>query len=232
MKTTDRAQELGKKFETINSSLGDSSLVAVSKYSPLEDIHHAYEWGQRDFGENRVPDLVLKASGLKQLHCDKIRWHFIGKLQSNKINQLFKIPDLYSIHSVDSLKLLKKLYQKQSQILGDTLFYFLQVKTSDEEEKSGLSSKEELYEAISFIEENKKGSKLKFFGLMTMGKMRTKEFEKEARQCFKSLIRLRKDIHRDFSFTDLKLSMGMSQDYKIAVELESDFVRIGSALFS
>ena len=224
-----RAQELAKRLDNLTPTLGNSSLVAVTKYSPVDDIRYAYEWGQRDFGENRVQDLEEKAQSFQKLDLGP-RWHFIGKLQSNKINQLFKIPNLFAIHSVDSLKLLQKLYQKESQFEGDSLMFFLQIKTSDEEEKSGFESKEEIYEALSFIEK-RSDSKLRFFGLMTMGKVRTTEFEKDATKCFEKLKRLRDDINNNFTFPSLKLSMGMSQDYTIAVSLQSDFVRIGSMIF-
>ena len=223
-----RAQEVASRLDKLTPTLGKSSLVAVTKYSPVEDIQYAYEWGQKDFGENRVQDLEKKAQAFQEKNLDP-RWHFIGKLQSNKINQLFKIPNLFAIHSVDSLKLLEKLYQKESQFEGDSLLFFLQIKTSDEDEKSGFESKEEIYEALSFIEK-RNVSKLKFFGLMTMGKMRTSEFEKDATKCFEKLKNLRDDISNNSAFS-LKLSMGMSQDYKIAVSLQSDFVRIGSMIF-
>ncbi|MDC0254764.1 YggS family pyridoxal phosphate-dependent enzyme [Bacteriovoracales bacterium] len=223
-----RAQELASRLDKLTPTLGKSSLVAVTKYSPVEDIQYAYEWGQKDFGENRVQDLEKKAQAFQEKNLEP-RWHFIGKLQSNKINQLFKIPNLFAIHSVDSLKLLEKLYQKESQFEGDSLLFFLQIKTSDEDEKSGFESKEEVYEALSFIEK-RNSSKLKFFGLMTMGKMRTNEFEKDATKCFEKLKNLRDDIKNNSAFS-LKLSMGMSQDYKIAVSLQSDFVRIGSLIF-
>ena len=104
-----RLKVLTQNFERINAHIGKAELVAVTKYSPLEDLFLAYEIGHRNFGENRVKDLEVKAKAFHDKGFHDVRWHFIGNLQSNKLNQLLKIKNLYSIHSVDSLKLLEKL---------------------------------------------------------------------------------------------------------------------------
>ncbi|MBG08502.1 MAG: YggS family pyridoxal phosphate-dependent enzyme, partial [Halobacteriovoraceae bacterium] len=149
-----RLKVLTQNFERINAHIGKAELVAVTKYSPLEDLFLAYEIGHRNFGENRVKDLEVKAKAFHDKGFHDVRWHFIGNLQSNKLNQLLKIKNLYSIHSVDSLKLLEKLYEKAPQFLKDRdLLFFLQVKTSNEEEKSGFNSKDEVYKALNFIKE-------------------------------------------------------------------------------
>ena len=229
-----RLEVLAHNFKNIKSDLGKARLVAVTKYSPLEDLFLAYEIGQRDFGENRVKDLELKAQAFFEKGFHDVRWHFIGNLQSNKLNQLLKIKNLYSIHSIDTLKLLKKLYEKNHQLSkGKELSFFLQIKTSDEEEKSGFGSLDDVYEALRFIEEREKEkTSPSFLGFMTMGKVRTENFEQDAAQSFESLVKLRDSVLNDFHFKDLKLSMGMSKDYKIALAHGSDFVRVGSALFS
>ena len=228
-----RLKALEQNFEKVRSHLGKAELVAVTKYSPVEDLFLAYEMGHRDFGENRVKDLEAKAQAFFERGFHDVRWHFIGNLQSNKLNQLLKIKNLYSIHSIDSLKLLEKLYEKAPQLLkAKDLLFFLQVKTSDEDEKSGFHSKEEVYKALRFIEEKKDRKLLNFLGFMTMGKVRTDNFEQDAAKCFQSLVDLRDSVLNDFSFQEIKLSMGMSQDYKIALAHGSDFIRVGSALFS
>ena len=229
-----RLKVLTQNFERINAHIGKAELVAVTKYSPLEDLFLAYEIGHRNFGENRVKDLEVKAKAFHDKGFHDVRWHFIGNLQSNKLNQLLKIKNLYSIHSVDSLKLLEKLYEKAPQFLKDRdLLFFLQVKTSNEEEKSGFNSKDEVYKALNFIKEREiEKSFLSFQGFMTMGKVRTDHFEQDAAKSFQSLVNLRDSVLNDFSFKKIKLSMGMSQDYKIALAHGSDFVRVGSALFS
>ena len=107
------------------------------------------------------------------------------------------------------------------------------MKTSDEDEKSGFNSKEDVYKALNLVQNKKVGiTSLNFLGFMTMGKVRTEDFEQEAAKCFQGLVDLRNAVLNDFSFEDLKLSMGMSRDYKIALAHGSDFVRVGSALFS
>ena len=100
-----------ERFNSLQSELEKYSqnpkVIAVSKYVGSDEIKAAYEAGFRDFGENRVPDLLEKVEALRE-YCPDIRWHFIGNIQSNKIKDLMSIPELYSIHSLDSLKHLKK----------------------------------------------------------------------------------------------------------------------------
>ncbi len=206
------------------------NLVAVSKYSPLQDIILAYYYGHRDFGENRVQDLLDKASAFDEQEFNEVKWHYIGKIQSNKINKLLKVPNLKYIHSVDSIKLLETLYKKVEQFSGEELKYFLEVKTSDEEEKHGLQNYDELARAINLALKNE-DSKLKLCGLMTMGKVRTEDFEKDAISCFKKLSSYKKQLEKDFFLPDLKLSMGMSNDFRFAVAEGADYIRVGSKLF-
>nr|MBP9680776.1 hypothetical protein [Bacteriovorax sp.] len=133
--------------------------------------------------------------------------------------------------SVDSLKLLEELIKRESEYPGRELKIFFQVKTSHEEEKSGFESIEVLFLAIDQIL-GLTQSKLQFFGLMTMGAIRTSDFESEATRCFKELAIIARNVEKKYSLKDpLKLSMGMSQDYKLALLEGSDFIRIGSAIF-
>ena len=197
---------------------------------PLSKTFFDTRLAARDFGENRVKDLELRLKlFLKGLpRCEMA---FI-KPQSNKLNQLLKVKNLCSIHSIDSLKLLEKLYEKAPQHLeSQNLSFFLQVKTSDEDEKSGFNSKEDVYKALNLVQNKKVGiTSLNFLGFMTMGKVRTEDFEQEAAKCFQGLVDLRAVLN-DFSFEDLKLSMGMSQDYKIALAMEVTLLG-SAALFS
>jgi pyridoxal phosphate enzyme (YggS family) len=206
------------------------NLVAVTKYSPLQDLILAYLHGHREFGENRVQDLMDKANAFAEKDFVDVKWHFIGNLQTNKINKLLKVPQLKFIHSVDSIKLLEALYKRVDQFTGEELYYFLEVKTSDEDEKAGLADYDELARAVNLALKNQ-DSKLKLHGLMTMGKIRTDDFEKDAAICFKKLMSYKKQLEKDFFLPDLKLSMGMSRDFHIAVEQGSDFVRVGSKIF-
>jgi pyridoxal phosphate enzyme (YggS family) len=222
----DRGQEIAAKLVHFWNELNDhdANLLAVSKTKPVSDIQLAYEASQRDFGENKVQDLLDKATELEKT-CPDIRWHFIGHLQSNKMNMLFKTPGLVAIHSIDSLKLLKKILNKVPlQRIG----LFLQVNTSQETEKSGFTEISELEEAIELILKSEN-----FFlqGLMTIGRIRTENFEADALECFEYLGKLKKDFMQKFDLKDLELSMGMTADFAIALKSGAKWIRIGSAIF-
>jgi pyridoxal phosphate enzyme (YggS family) len=193
--------------------------LAVSKTKSIEDIKLAYDAGQRDFGENKVQELNQKADLLAS-SCPNINWHFIGSLQSNKINNLLSTPNLVSIHSIDSIKLLNKLLNKKPD---KRIGIFLQVNTSGEDEKSGFSEFAEIEEASSLL----KSESFYLQGLMTIGKIRTDDFENDAKACFLRLNEYKERLNSD----DLELSMGMSSDYKIAIDCGSDWIRIGSGIF-
>ena len=222
--------KIKQNISALKTECRSAHLVAVTKYSPIEDVILAYEAGMQDFGENRTSDLLEKANSFVEKKLDKVRWHFIGHLQTNKVRELLKIPNLYSVHSVDSLRLLEELYKREQEFKGSELKIFFQVKTSDEAEKSGFESWEELCSAVELIQ-HKKESKLKLHGLMTMGSIRTENFEESARKCFQELVRIKGALIDKYHLNDLKLSMGMSQDYKIALEEGADYIRVGSLIF-
>lgn len=216
-----RSQEIAKNLEIIKKELGHKAkLVAVSKTWPASDVRLAYQAGQRIFGENKVQELLEKSEELSDL--EDLQWHFIGHLQSNKLNMLLKCRNLVSIHSIDSIKLLNKLLKKPIDI-DDRPEIFLQMNTSGEKEKGGLEGIYELREAIELIN---KSESYKLKGLMTIGSIRSDDFEAAAMRSFDELARFRDQID-----PNLELSMGMSQDYRIAIEKGSDWVRIGSKIF-
>ena len=213
-------------------------LVAVSKTKSVEDILELYHLGQRDFGENYVQELVEK---YEQLPKD-IRWHFIGHLQSNKVKLI--APFLSLIQSVDSEKLLKEI-NKQARKNERVIDCLLQVHIAKEETKFGLDEHEleEIREAINYTnntnEDNETYKNIYIKGLMGMASFT--DDEKIVRNEFKSLkslsnkyslftppVTVRAGTHHS-SFTIL--SMGMSGDYKMAIEEGSNMVRIGSLLF-
>jgi len=200
----------------------ETKLIAVSKTKPLEDIEYAYHCGQKIFGENKVQELLEKA---QSLNFNDIQWHFIGHLQSNKINMLLKTPNLVSIHSVDSIKLLQKLLSKK---VDDAIGVFLQVNTSCEDEKSGFKNLEELEKAIELLNEHED---FYFQGLMTIGKIRTEDFAADAHKCFSKLLKYKELLCSKYPRLKVQLSMGMSSDYPIALKLGSDWIRIGSDIF-
>lgn len=217
-------------LKKLKSEVKKARLVAVSKYVSIEDVKEAYNLGQLDFGENRVQELIEKATSFQNLGLEKVRWHFIGHLQTNKVRELLKVPRLWAIHSVDSIRLLEELLKRENDFKGDELKIFFQVKTSSEEEKSGFESEEELAQAIQMIN-SKKGTKFKVYGLMTMGPIRTDYFEEAAVRSFELLKKIRDEISSRFAIKDLKLSMGMSRDYKLALDAGADFIRVGSLIF-
>lgn len=224
---SDKQFLFARKLESIQKQLsGASQLLIVSKGRSIEDIQIYYQLGQRDFGENRVQELTEKSEALKTL-CPEIRWHMIGNLQSNKINQLFAVHNLWAIHSVDDEEILEKLIKSEHRITHP-VNVFLQFNTSKEVEKSGFEDYLHLKNSAQKIQAN---SKIKLFGLMTMGTLRTENFEAEARRCFQELNQLKDQLAQD---TGLKLatSMGMSQDYAIALGEHSDWIRLGTMMFT
>ena len=215
-----------QKFQTYKSELkpGENFLI-VSKTRSVDEIQAYYDLGHRDFGENRVQELSEKAEHFKD-NCPDIRWHMIGNIQSNKINQLFEIPGLWAIHSVDDKDLLKKMVKAQGR-LKHAVNIFLQYNTSKEDEKAGFEDYESLKQTASMIQNS---SRLILKGLMTMGTLRTENREAEARRCFKELHSLTTKLGQDLGLK-LETSMGMSGDYKVALEEDSKWIRLGTVMF-
>lgn len=197
-------------------------LIAVSKTKPVEDILELYNLGHRDFGENYVQELVTKAGQLP----NDIRWHFIGHLQTNKVKLIAPLVQL--IHGVDSLRLLQEI-NKQAQKANRRLDCLLQVHIAQEETKFGFDE-EELNAALKEVETFSMKN-VHVCGLMGMASFSDdmnlvrSEF-RDLKKIFDSLARL-----QTANFKPETLSMGMSSDYKVAVEEGSTMVRIGSLLF-
>lgn len=199
------------------------NLIAVSKKKPVQDIMEAYEAGQRDFGENKVQELIEK---VPELPAD-IRWHMIGHLQRNKVKYL--APVVHMIHSVDSLRLLNEI-EKQAEKAGRVIPCLLQVHIATEETKFGFSE-EEIYELMS-SESVKNFKWLKIAGLMGMA-TNTGDHNQIRRE-FQGL-KLMFDKIKSQSLSDSidmkELSIGMTSDFEIAIEEGSTLIRIGSAIF-
>lgn len=215
-------QNLQKSLQKVNDKIiAPTKLLAVSKRKPLQMIEAAYELGQRDFGENHILELLEKSEKLK--HLD-IRWHMIGHIQSNKLNHLLKVKNLFAIHSIDSEKLLKKLLTKN---VDSKIGLFLQVNISQEEQKFGFSSKTNFKDMIELINKHPD-----FFtqGFMGMSAIKTDNFVQDAHKAFRELRDLRNKYNKLLALK-LQLSMGMSSDFQIAMEYGSDWVRIGSDIF-
>lgn len=200
----------------------DVTLVAVSKTKPIEDILELYTWGQRDFGENYVQELVDKQKELPQ----DIRWHFIGHLQTNKLKSVASFVHL--IHGVDSIRLLNEI-NKQAEKNNRIIDVLLQIHIAQEETKFGLDEKE-LEELFNQLNENV-FKNICIRGLMGMASFtENMDTVRSEFQFLKTLFDTYSTIqNRCSNFT--VLSMGMSSDYKVAIEEGSNLVRIGSLLF-
>ncbi len=210
-----------KNYEEVLKELGETKLVIVSKNQSIEKIQFLYDLGHRDFGENKVQELSHKSEALSNLD---IRWHFIGNLQSNKVKKLLVIRNLHFIHSVSKMSLVEELIRNMCEVS-----YFLQVNTSGEDEKSGFLELSEIEQALEKIA--KKGHSVQ--GLMTIGAIRTNSFEDDARSCFSKLVKIKETLRAEYFLNQqIDLSMGMSKDYHIALNYHSDWVRIGSRIFS
>lgn len=198
-------------------------LVVVSKTRANDELMEVYNAGKRAFGENKVQELIRKQ---KELPSD-IEWHLIGHLQSNKVKSV--IPFASLIHSVDSLKLLKVI-DREAKLAGKTVNCLLQVHIAQEETKFGFSVDELIHDLES--EEFKSLSNIKIIGLMGMATFT--DNEKQVREEFKSLREIFDQLKTEFFANDplfKELSMGMSDDYPIAIEEGSTIVRIGSKIF-
>jgi pyridoxal phosphate enzyme (YggS family) len=199
------------------------TLVAVSKTQPVEKIQSLYDAGQRDFGENRVQELTAKQHVLP----GDIRWHLIGHLQTNKVKYI--APFVHLIHSVDSLKLLKEI-DKEAAKSNRVIDCLLQVYIAKEETKFGLSE-EETVQILGSME-FKAMQNTRIRGLMGMAT--NTENENTVRNEFRTLTTFFDEVksaHFTVATDFDTISMGMSSDYKIAIEEGSTMIRVGSALF-
>ncbi|MBK7763446.1 MAG: YggS family pyridoxal phosphate-dependent enzyme [Bacteroidetes bacterium] len=212
-------------YQEILQQLGHTKLIGVSKTKSVEDILALYHEGLKTFGENKVQEVCEK---YEQLPKD-IEWHLIGHLQSNKVKYI--APFVYMIHSVDSLKLLDEI-EKQASKCNRVIKVLLQMHIASEETKFGLNTKE-LIEILEYYTANPSVySHIQIAGVMGMAT--NTDHEETIRKEFqhlKSLFQYAKDTYLlgDKNFTEI--SMGMSSDYKIAIEEGSTMVRIGSLLF-
>ncbi len=193
-----------------------ATLVSVSKLKPASDIAQMHALGQRDFGENYVQELVEKQALLPA----DIHWHFIGHLQSNKVKYIS--PFVHLIHSVDSEKLLKEI-DKQAAKNNRIINVLLQVHIAEEETKFGFDEAELMALDISLFKN------VNINGLMGMATF-TDDKDKVKRE-FEHLQKIYASFSTQKNIALTTLSMGMSDDYKLAIDCGSNMVRIGSLLF-
>ncbi|XP_055385159.1 pyridoxal phosphate homeostasis protein [Condylostylus longicornis] len=220
-----------KKSE--NSQQPKPLLVAVSKTKPVEMIIDAYSVNQKHFGENYVQELEEKGFNEHILQkCPDIKWHFIGHLQTNKINKVLKVPNLYMIETVDSEKLANSLdsaWGKLNKPDKEPLRVLVQVNTSGEEGKNGIQPSDAV-KLYSHIKDNLKN--LNVNGIMTIGAF-GHDYSTGPNPDFISLMKVHKELTVKLNIEphQLQVSMGMSDDFEQAIEAGSTIVRVGSSIF-
>ena len=203
----------GRKRENVK-------LIAVSKTKPVEMLQEAYNCGCRDFGENKVQELVEKYDKMPK----DIRWHMIGHLQRNKVKYI--VDKVYLIHSVDSLRLAGEI-SKEAVKKDVTVSILIEINVADEESKFGISAAE----AVSLVEEIAKLPNIVIRGLMTIAPY--VENPEENRLYFAKLKQIYVDImHKNIDNVFMKeLSMGMTGDYEAAITEGATYIRIGTGIF-
>ena len=217
-------KEVERKIEEAcargNRNREDITLIAVSKTKPLEDLIEAYEAGCRDFGENKVQEILEKAPKMPP----DARFHMIGHLQRNKVKQV--LPHVVMIHSVDSVRLAEQI-QQEAKKLGKTINVLLDVNVAKEESKFGFYP-EQVMDAVETIS---KFSHVRIQGLMTIAPF--VEEPEENREVFQKLYQLSVDIKKKNidNVNMCVLSMGMTGDYQVAIEEGASMIRVGTGIF-
>ena len=224
-------QSIKQHIASIRATIPDGvTLVCVSKFHPEDAIMEAYACGERDFGESRVQELLPKYEALPK----DIRWHFIGHLQTNKVKQI--VPFVHMIHSVDSIRLLETI-NREAEKIQRRVKVLLEVHVAKEETKSGFTPEE-----LSTLNlQHSTFNNVEICGLMGMAT--NTDDESEWRRCFREIHSLASQLSYTSSASDRsskgeirtlntkQLSMGMSDDYLVAIEEGSTMVRIGSTIF-
>ena len=212
--------EMNTACERSNRNLDDITLIAVSKTKPNELIMEAYESGVRDFGENKVQELLRKKEELP----DDIRWHMIGHLQTNKVRQL--LGNTVLIHSIDSIRLADTI-DTEARKKGIPVDGLLEINIAKEASKYGFIE-EELEEILPIFARYKN---LHIKGLMTIAP--NVEKSEENRKNFEKIKKISVDIiEKNYDNVEVEfLSMGMSGDYTVALEEGANLVRVGTGIF-
>ena len=199
---------------------GSIQVVAVSKTQPLSSIRDAIVAGVTHVGENRVQEATSKHNQLR----DTVKWHLVGHLQTNKVKQALQIFDL--IHSVDSVRLLAEINRRSARLCRQTKV-LVEVNTSGEESKYGIKPDE----ALSFMERSSEHAHIRIEGLMTIGRFLP---QAEAVRPSFAMLRQLQDKIREQHYPNVEmkyLSMGMTNDFEVAIEEGANIVRIGTAIF-
>lgn len=212
--------DIAQKLEEIKSEIGAKvTLVAVSKTKPESDITEAYNAGHRIFGENKIQEMTDKYENLPK----DIEWHMIGHVQSNKVK--YMAPFVKLVHAVHKMKLLKEI-NKRAKENDRVIDCLLQVKIAEEDTKYGMTAEE--IEALLKDERLQDFENVRIKGLMGMATF-TDDKEQLKRE-FSSLQKLYHKLEKQEPYFET-LSMGMSGDYKVALEYDSNMIRVGSSIF-
>lgn len=220
----DQLQEVEKRIQAACDRAGrkreEVTLIAVSKTKPVETLQEAYDLGVRIFGENKVQELTAKYEALPK----DIHWHMIGHLQTNKVKYIIDKAEL--IHSVDSLKLAETIEKEAAKhdLIADIL---VEVNVAEEESKFGMK----MEEVIPFVEKVSAFPHVRVRGLMTIAPF--VEDPEENRSIFADLHKLYIDIKKKNHDNDTVsvLSMGMTNDYEVAIEEGATMIRVGTGIF-
>lgn len=209
--------------DRVGRSADEVTLVAVTKTHPFSAIEAAYRAGQRDFGENRLEELWPKVETAREKGLDDVRWHMIGTIQSRKTARA--VGPFVLIHSVDRVKIANRLSRNAEEV-GRAMDVLLEVNVSGEATKHGFDP-DELRETVSDLLQL---PGIRIHGLMTMAPI--VENPEEVRPYFRRLRELRDELSDRYRQADWRhLSMGMTQDFEVAVEEGATIVRVGSAIF-
>lgn len=217
--------DISTRLEAVRATLPcTTDLIAVSKYHPLPSLLEAYRAGQRRFGENRVQELLQKAP----LMPSDTEWHLIGTLQRNKVKHV--LPYVHTIHSVDSPRLLLEIRRQALRLCLPPVRILLQVDVTQDDTKHGWKP-DELTQWLRTLEYQTLDH-IRFCGLMAMAS-HTSDTERIERE-FETVSILYGELRKTF-FADscdfCRLSMGMTEDYPLALKYGANYVRIGSAIF-
>lgn len=210
---------INRACASVNRDPADITLVAVSKTVNVEMVEKAYRLGIRNFGENRVADLAEKQGSLPDAN-----WHMIGRLQTNKVKDI--VGKTCLIHSLDRWNLAEALHKRAAYMEIDVPV-LLQVNIAGEEQKAGVSPTD----VDQFLQSIPQLPRLKIMGFMTMAPLESET--EEVRPIFRELAEIRKRLyHIHIPNVELRyLSMGMSQDFEVAVQEGADIIRVGTSLF-
>ena len=209
------------KIEELHASLPQGvTLVAVSKFHPIEALNEAYEAGQRIFGESRVQELLVKHEAMPK----DIEWQMIGHLQTNKVRQI--VPFVSLIQSVDSVRLAECI-NREAERIGRVVDILLEIHVAQEESKTGW----DYSELIEYLHSGAMAELKNIRVRGIMGMATNTDDEEVIRHDFERLAECKRELASHFDDEFDTLSMGMSDDYELAIECGSTMVRIGSSIF-